>query len=29
VGDQNPAFLTGDTVGDANPAELYRTLCPK
>ena len=22
-----PGFLTGDTVGDANPAAMYRTLC--
>jgi hypothetical protein len=23
-----PGFLTGDTVGDANPAVLYAALCP-
>ena len=23
-----PGFLTGDTVGDANPLAMYRTLCP-
>ena len=22
-----PGFLTGDTIGDANPAAMYRTLC--
>jgi hypothetical protein len=22
-----PGFLTGDTLGDANPAAVYRTLC--
>ncbi|MBV9133622.1 MAG: hypothetical protein JO318_13050 [Chloroflexi bacterium] len=24
----NPGFLTGDTVGDGNPAALYAALCP-